>query len=203
MRHFAAVKDNGEIPYWCGCDEMPVLESIGVSGATRIVECSEADTLRMQAYPGVFFDGGEIKDKPVPPHSTASWDWPSKTWVLNMGDAQKAAATRIDAAFAAAVIATIAYTSVAGVVQTFQADAGSQDVLLKAVIGYGAAGVPPGFFWKAADNTPVPFTVADLQGLYAAMLSRGWAAFQARAAKKHAIATASTVAAVEAITWEP
>lgn len=88
--------------------------------------------------------------------------------------------------------------------QTFQADAGSQDVLLKAVIGYGAAGaVPLGFYWKAADNMLVPFTLDDVRGLYAAMLARGLAAFQKRTALKQAIASSSTPAACQAITWSP
>ena len=110
----------------------------------------------------------------------------------------------IDAAYAAAITADISYTSQLGTPQTFQADADSQDVLLKAVIGYGATGaVPLGFFWKAADNTLVPFTLDDVRGLYAAMLARGWAAFQKRTALKQAIASSSTPAACQAITWSP
>lgn len=113
-------------------------------------------------------------------------------------------AALIDAAYAAAITDDISYTTQSGTTQTFQADADSQDVLLKAVIGYGAAGaVPPGFFWKAADNMLVPFTLDDVRGLYAAMLARGWAAFQQRTALKQAIASSSTPAACQAITWSP
>lgn len=113
-------------------------------------------------------------------------------------------AALIDAAYAAAITDDIIYTSQLGTTQTFQADAQSQDVLLKAVIGYGAAGaVPLGFFWKSADNMLVPFTLDDVRGLYAAMLARGWAAFQKRTALKQDIASSPTPAACQAITWSP
>lgn len=116
--------------------------------------------------------------------------------------ARAAQATLIDAAYAAAITADISYTCQSGTIQTFQADADSQDVLLKAVIGYGATGaVPLGFFWKAADNTLVPFTLDDVRGLYAAMLAHGWAAFQTRTTLKKQISTAATPADVQAIHW--
>jgi hypothetical protein len=113
--------------------------------------------------------------------------------------AQKAA---IDAAYANAVQSPVSFKTAAGVTQTFQADADSQDILAKATQGYTIAGaVPANFFWKAEDNTLVAFTLADLQGLYGAMLAQGWAGFQKRAMLKAQIAAATTVDAVTAITW--
>ena len=72
----------------------------------------------------------------------------------------------------------------------------------QATQGYQIAGATPdGFYWKASDNTQVPFTLADLQGLYQAILAQGWAAFQKRTTLKAQISAATTVAAVQAVNW--
>jgi hypothetical protein len=130
----------------------------------------------------------------IPPAPKTSAELLAETQV-----AQKAA---IDSAYARDVSADISFKTGAGVTQTFQADADSQMVLMQATQGYRIAGaVPPNFFWKAADNTLVAFTLADLEGLYVTVLGRGWAAFQKRATLKSQIDAATTVDAVAAITW--
>ncbi|WP_248322048.1 DUF4376 domain-containing protein [Caballeronia sp. Sq4a] len=116
--------------------------------------------------------------------------------------AKLAQSLAIDAAYAAAVQSSVTFKTAAGISQTFQADADSQDILAKATQGYTIAGeVPPNFFWKAEDNTLVAFTLADLQGLYGAMLAQGWVAFQKRATLKAQISAATSVSAVQAIAW--
>jgi hypothetical protein len=63
----------------------------------------------------------------------------------------------------------------------FQADAFSQDLLMKTLVVAMAFGdVPKDFFWVSFDNTRVPFKIDDLKGLAAAMFAQGWKAFQAR-----------------------
>lgn len=119
-----------------------------------------------------------------------------------LASAQSTQSATIDQHYAAAVTADIAFTTSAGIAATFQADADSQQVLSVSLQGYERAGaVPDGFFWKATDNTKVPFTLADLGALDKAMLDRGWAAFQKKTTLKAAIAAATTVAEVQSITW--
>ena len=126
---------------------------------------------------------------------------PTPSQLLASAQAEQSAA--IDAAYAVSVQQNVTFKTAAGVTHAFQADAGSQTVLMQATQGYQIAGsVPTGFFWKAADNTLVPFTLADLEGLYTTILAQGWAAFQKRATLKAQIAAASTVADVEAVSWE-
>jgi hypothetical protein len=117
----------------------------------------------------------------------------------------------ITADYQSAIAQPVSYTTVGGMTKTFQADAGSQDVLLQAIAGYNLVGdVPSGFYWLATDNTHVPFTLADLKGMYTVMLAQGWAAFQTRTTLKdeiNAVAITATVtqaqaiAAVQAIVW--
>ncbi|MBB5444661.1 MULTISPECIES: DUF4376 domain-containing protein [unclassified Paraburkholderia] len=116
--------------------------------------------------------------------------------------AQASQSALVDSAYYNAIQQSVGFKTAGGATETFEADAASQTLVMQTTQGYQIAGAtPPGFFWKAADNTEVPFTLADLQGLYLAILAQGWAAFQKRSTLKAEIAAATTVAAVQAITW--
>jgi hypothetical protein len=116
--------------------------------------------------------------------------------------AQSAQIAIIDAAYLAAVTTPVAFTTGAGVASTYQADPVSQQTLSRAMQTYKAAGsVPSGFYWRSAGNTNVAFTLADLEGLDAAMMAQGWAAFQQKVTLKEDIAAATTVSAVQAVVW--
>jgi hypothetical protein len=119
-----------------------------------------------------------------------------------LADAQSSKIAEIYAAYQEAVQVPVAYKTVAGVSQTFQADSGSQDTLLKATTGYNLTGsAPTGFYWVALDNTQVPFSLDDLKGLYGAMLSQGNVAFNKLQVLKASVRAAGTVADVEAVAW--
>jgi hypothetical protein len=88
------------------------------------------------------------------------------------------------------------------VTKTYQADPGSVANLQGMLLAFGATqAVPSGFYWVAADNTQVPFTYADMQGLAQALGTQGAAEFQHLQTQKAAILAATTVDAVQAITW--
>lgn len=127
---------------------------------------------------------------------------PTQTSAQALVAAQSAQCDLIDGAYAEAVQQTLSYKTSGGVTKDFDADSTSQTILMQATQGYSIAGsVPSGFYWVSADNVQVPFTLADLQGLYAAMLAQGWTAFQKRQALKEQINAAASVADVEAIVW--
>lgn len=134
----------------------------------------------------------------VGPDETFSATIPSESLAL----AQVAQTEAMYVAYSQAVQQSVSFKSAGGVTQTFQADTNSQNILLQSYTGFQAAGaVPAAFYWVAADNTQVSFTLADLKGLYAAMLAQGWAAFQQLQTRKASIRAATTSAAVKAITW--
>lgn len=119
-----------------------------------------------------------------------------------LASAQAAQVLLVNAAYAVAVQQPVTFKTASGVSAQFDADSSSQTILMQATQGYVLANaVPTDFYWVAADNTRVPFTLVDLQGLYQAMLAQGWAAFQKRQELKADIAAATTVAAVQAIVW--
>jgi hypothetical protein len=119
------------------------------------------------------------------------------------GEAQASKKAELEQAFQAEQGADIEFTTQGGVTKDFQADAVSQELLLKAVVGFDLiGGTPPEFCWVAKDNTQVPVTLPDLKGLYSAMLARGGAAFQRLQDRKQAVRDAEDSAAIAAITWE-
>lgn len=83
----------------------------------------------------------------------------------------------------------VSFTTVAGVKQTYQTDPASRQKMADMLNAYEHTGaVPTGFYWVAADNTQVPFTLADLQGLATEVGAQGWAAFQTLQNAKNALA---------------
>lgn len=140
------------------------------------------------------------------PGVAEGWSYDGKNFVppasASLDDIKSEQKTAIDDAYQTAIQQDISFKTAAGITETFQADAQSQSVLMQATQGYSLAGaVPSGFFWKAKDNTRVPFTLADLEGLYGAMLAQGWTAFQKRTDLKEEIDAATTIEAVQAIIW--
>jgi hypothetical protein len=127
---------------------------------------------------------------------------PSPTDEQVLAAAQSTQIAALTTAYQAEIQQPVAFTTEGGVSQTFQADSGSQNVLLVATTGYNLAGTTPeGFYWVASDNAQVSFTLADLKGLYAAMLAQGNAAFTKLQNLKAAVRAATTVAGVQGIDW--
>lgn len=106
------------------------------------------------------------------------------------------------AAYQAAIAQPIPFTSHAGVTKTYQADPQSIANLQAMIAAFGATQtVPAGFYWVSLDNTQVPFTYADMQGLAAVLGAQGWAAFQHLQTQKAAVLAAPTAPAALAVKW--
>lgn len=119
-----------------------------------------------------------------------------------LAQAQASQLALLAAAYQNAIQQAVSYASKGGITKTYQADSISQDVLNKELAVYTPAGATPaGYYWVSSDNSPVPFTLADLQGLAAAMGVQGWAAFQHLQTQKAAVNAATTVAQVQVVAW--
>jgi len=134
-----------------------------------------------------------------------NWLWTGSALEPVPPTLQEAQAQQINSlwqAYQTATQAPVSYTSKGGVTKTYQADPQSVANLTQMLLAFqAAAATPSGFYWVAADNTQVPFTYADMQGLAAAFGAQGAAAFQRLRALKAEIKAATTVSAVQAITW--
>jgi len=108
----------------------------------------------------------------------------------------------LNAAYQIAIYLPVSYTSKGGVSKQYQASPQSIANLTQMLMAFQGTGVvPDGFYWVASDNTQVPFTYADLQGLAAAMGTQGVAAFQKLQTLKAEVHAAQSATAVQAIAW--
>ena len=115
--------------------------------------------------------------------------------VVTLAEAQKTQLDLMDTSYEAANTEPIPYMGT-----TFQADQDSQNLIASVITACGGA-LPAGFVWYDTNNSPVPMTFVQLQGLAASILMRGQPLFNKKQQLKASIRDASTVAQVEAITW--
>ena len=106
----------------------------------------------------------------------------------------------IDQCYFDALYADIGYASSDGVAQTFQADQASLVVMMQTIIGSGGKLID-GFVWGAKDNSQVPFTFADLQGLANAIYVRGNGLYFHQQTKKAEIRACLSVEDVNLVSW--
>lgn len=119
-----------------------------------------------------------------------------------LAQAQTAQIAALASSYQAAIVMPVSYTSKGGVTKTYQADAASVANLSQMLLAFAASqSVPAGFYWVSLDNTQVPFTYADMQGLAAAFGTQGAAAFQKLQSLKAQVNAATTVSAVQAVVW--
>ena len=106
---------------------------------------------------------------------------------------KEAAIAAIESAYVAEKEAPITYAG-----HVFQADAGSVELMTQ-VASALPAGV--GIGWYDVNNIEVPLTDVQFAELRGSILMRGQPLFKKRRTLKDAIAAATTVAGVEAISW--
>lgn len=111
--------------------------------------------------------------------------------------AQTAQIELLGAAYQSAVATAVSYLGT-----TFLDDPAHQQLLARAAQAYTLAGaVPTGFFVPDVNLQPVAMTLAQLQGLVAAIAAQEWGAFSRWMTLQGEVAAATTVAAAQAIVW--
>lgn len=130
---------------------------------------------------------------------------PTQVWnsqPIPLATAQQTAAAALTAAYTAAIFAPITFTSSNGQTKSYQADQQSLSNLQNMILAFQKSqATPPGFFWVAADNSQIPFTYADMQGLAEALGARGAAAFAKLQQLKSQLRAATTTAEAQAVAW--
>ncbi len=127
------------------------------------------------------------------PRPSGAHEWSNGGWVPNLIKAQSAKLAELSAAYDATIQQPVAYMGT-----TFQADEASQSMLTKRL---APGSVPVGFFWLDANNAQILMTYAQLQGLAAAMLVQGQAAFTRLQSLKVQVRSATTLDGVAVVTW--
>lgn len=158
--------------------------------SASVIEVADQATMLQTMTPGWKVVNGALIAPPAP------------TTAQLLSQAQTTQIAMLKQSYGAAIQQPVSYTSKGGVTKTYQADQRSVSNLQAALAAFGAAGATPsGFYWVSADNTQVPFVLADLQGLAQAFMAQGWAAFQKLQALKAEVMAATTASAVQAIVW--
>lgn len=145
---------------------------------------------------------GTQQQVPTDPYLENGHVYTVKLQDLSLDAVKLAQISTLRLAYESAIIQDVTYTSTSGQTKTFQADKGSVDYLQNSLAGCQLAqATPPGFFWVSSDNTQVPFTISDLQGLAAAIFNQGLEAFAHLQTLKSKVLSAKTLSAVQAIAW--
>jgi hypothetical protein len=134
-------------------------------------------------------DKGYTDQAPLP--TPCKWD--GAAWVDDLIGYQTAQSGVLQKSYQAAIQASVDYMQT-----TFQADDASQIVLTKVLV---VGSVPDGFFWLDSNNAPVSMTYVQLQGLAAAMLVQGQAAFAKLQQLKTAVRSSTSVNDVLSVVW--
>lgn len=166
---------------------------------------------------GIVVGVGVTPDGTIPSGAVACTPQQASTWqilsVANgsivaapaaqlLANAQNAQIQVLATSYAEAIQVPVSYTSKGGITKTYQADPQSVANLTQMLLTFqAAAATPTGFYWVSVDNTRVPFTYADMQGLALAFGAQGVPAFQQLQNLKAEVLAATTVSAVQAIIW--
>jgi hypothetical protein len=179
---YAAYDKNGVIVAFYDSTDSPVPEGV------EAIALSHDEWQACLAVQG----GWTVNDDKLSP--------PSPEFLLSQ--ARGAQKRTITASYNSAVVSDISFTTEGGVTKKFEADAESAASVARAAQSYSILGeTPSGFYWISSDNTPVPFTLKDIQGLNAAITAQGWEAFQTRSKLKAKLASAKDIDEIMSIKW--
>ena len=192
----------GEIYRWGACQDVD-LSGNGNGGLLLEGSGTPADSYVMAGAIAVY-TAAQAAVKANRPTYDATWSNVTFTWTdaRTLSQVQADQIGALSAAYTVAIGQSVPYVSKAATAQTFQADPESIANVANMQLAFAAAAaVPAGFYWVAVDNTQVPFTYADVQGLAAAMGAQGFTAFARLQLRKAAVRAATTQALALAVVW--
>ena len=192
----------GEIFRWGECQDVDL--SGNVTGGLLLEGSGTPADSFVRAGAIAAYTAAQATGKANRPTYAATWSNDTFTWtdVRTLSQVQVDQIGALSAAYAVAIRQSVSYVSKGGIPQIFQADPASIANVANMQLAFAAAAtVPTGFYWVAADNTQVPFTYADVQGLAAAIGAQGFTAFARLQLRKTAVRAATTIAQALAVVW--
>lgn len=173
-----------------------------IQGAT-VAECTDADfALAHPAVgsPAAYWDGAKVVAAPASPGSSYSWDWPTKTWKLDLATGQAAAWARIKAARDAAINAGVTYNG-----DVYDSDATAQlrvtGAAQTAQLQIAAGNAAFSITWTLQNNSTVVLTAQEVIDMALAVSANYQALFSKGQGLRAQIAAATTQAQLDAIVW--
>jgi hypothetical protein len=181
---YAAYNAQGAITAFYDSVDSPV-----PAGVTTI-EITDAQWQTCLSAPGYTVVNGALV-APTPP-----------TAAQLLATAQATQTALLNAAYQAAIVAPVSYTTAAGATAVFNQTETAKENLQDALLASEKAGAWSLNVWQSAAGAIVtPFTYADLQGLAAAMEAVDAPDYQTLLGLLAQVAAATTVEAVQAVAW--
>lgn len=107
---------------------------------------------------------------------------------------------QIQQTYSTSLATGVSFTTVANITKNFQTYSSSISSMQYTATAISNGWViPSGFYWVSSDNTQVPFTADDLNGLLKAATDFNWSLFQTLQTNKNLVKIATTLDEVNAI----
>jgi len=175
---------------------------VGLNGISQIVEVSDAEAghLLSSKLSAFYWGGTQAVELPAPPGSAYTWDWPSKTWMMNLTAGQSAAWARIKAARDAAIAAGVTYNG-----NVYDSDATAQlrvtGAATMAQLAIASGNTAYSITWTLANNSIVTLTAQEVIAMAQAVGTNYQASFSKAQGLRGQITAATTQAQLDAVVW--
>lgn len=200
MNHLL-VDANGQILAAQSGTPASVTQPFGAPTGLTTVECTDADiALASPGTPASYWNGTQVVASPASPGSAYAWDWPSKTWILNLTQGQTAAWARIKAARDTAIAAGVTYNG-----NVYDSDATAQlrvtGAATMAQLAIASGDTTYSITWTLANNSTVTLTAAEVIAMAQAVGTNYQTNFAKGQTLRAQIVAATTQAQLDAVTW--
>ena len=148
----------------------------------------------------IYSDGKTITPIPASPGTAYTWDWPSKTWVLNLTVGQLAAWARIKIARDAAIDAGVTYGG-----NVYDSDATAQlrvtGAATLAQLAIASGNTTYSITWTLQNNSTVALTAQQVIAMAQAVGTNYQTQFAKGQTLRAQIMAATTQAQLDAVVW--
>ncbi len=200
MNHIAYFS-SGQI-LWAQANSPTGVSPVTISGATS-VECTDQDVLTALHPPTgtvPYWNGTQVVSSPTSPGDSYIWDWPTKTWKLDLPTGQAVAWARIKAARDAAINAGVTYNG-----NVYDSDATAQlrvtGAAQTAQLQIAAGNTTFSITWTLQNNSTVTLTAQQVIDMALAISANYQTNFAKAQSLRAQIMAATTQAQLDAIVW--
>ncbi len=168
-----------------------------------VVTCTDADialAVPATGTPAAYWNGTQVVASPASPGNSYAWDWPSKSWVLNLTVGQLAAWARIRAARDAAINAGVTYNG-----NVYDSDAKAQlrvtGAATLAQLAIASGNTAYSITWTLQNNSTVSLTAQQIIAMAQAVGTNYQTQFAKGQTLRAQIMAATTQAQLDAVVW--
>ena len=202
MNHLL-INSNGQIFSAQANTPGTILAPWGSQLGLTTVPCTDADialAIPATGTPAAYWNGTQVVASPASPGTAYTWDWPSKTWVLNLTVGQLAAWARIKIARDAAIDAGVTYGG-----NVYDSDATAQlrvtGAATLAQLAIASGNTTYSITWTLQNNSTVTLSAQQVIAMAQAVGTNYQTQFAKGQTLRAQIMAATTQAQLDAVVW--